>query len=116
MRDPRIDKLAQVLVNYSTGVKPGQIVRITGSPEALSLMEAIYEHALRAGAHPYVRCAPESLQDLFFQLAGDEQLKYVSPIATHEVETIDVSIGVWAEANTKSLSRVDPARQSLGAL
>ncbi|MEE9211905.1 MAG: aminopeptidase [Phycisphaeraceae bacterium] len=115
MRDPRLDKLAGVIVAYSTGVKRGQLVRITGDPVALPLLEAIYEAALRLGAHPYLKCAPGSLQDLFFEHADDEQLKYVSPLARHEVETIDVSIGLWAETNTKALSRVDPHRQSLAS-
>lgn len=111
MRDPRLDKLARVLVEYSTGIKAGQLVRLTGDPVALPLLEAIYEAALKAGAHPYVKCAPDSLQDLFYEHATDEQLKFVSPLAMKEIETIDVSIGLWAETNTKSQSRVDPKRQ-----
>jgi aminopeptidase len=115
LRDQRLDQLARVLVNYSTGIKPGQIVRISGDPIAQPLLEALYEHALRAGAHPYVKCSPEALQDLFFEAASDEQLQFVSPIVQHEVETIDVSIGIWAETNTKSLSRVDPRKQGLAS-
>ena len=30
MTDPRLEKLADVLVNYSTGVQPGHLVRLTG--------------------------------------------------------------------------------------
>lgn len=115
MRDPRLDKLARVLVAYSTGVKPGQLVRISGDPVALPLMEAIYEHVIRAGAHVQFRCAPDSLQDLFFAYASDEQLRYLNPLALEEIKTIDVSIGIWAETNTKSLTRVDPKRQSIAS-
>ncbi len=111
MRDQRLDQLARVLVEYSTAVKPGQIVRITGDPVAIPLLEAVYEQTVRAGGHPHLRCVPDSLRDMFFELASDEQLEYVSPLVFHEVETIDVSIGLWAETNTKSLSRVDPKRQ-----
>ena len=32
MRDPRFTRLADVLVNYSVGVKKGQLVRISGPP------------------------------------------------------------------------------------
>jgi aminopeptidase len=115
LRDPRLDQLARVLVHYSIGVKPGQLVKISGDPIAQPLIEAIYEHALRAGAHPYVKCSPDALQNLFFEFASEEQLQYVSPLVQHEVETIDVSIGIWAETNTKSLSRVDPRKQSLAS-
>ncbi len=115
MRDGYLDKLAQVLVQYSTKVKRGDLVRISGEPVALPLLEAIYERCLRAGAHPFLKVAPESLQDIFYELADDEQLQYVSPIAKYEIEQVDVSIGLWAETNTKSLSQVDPQRQSLAS-
>ena len=111
MRDPRIQKLAQVLVHYSTGVKPGQLVRLTGDPVAMPLLEAIYEQVVQAGAHPMLRCAPDSLSDLFFEHANDAQLDYLNPLLLEEIKTIDVSIGLWADTNTKALSRVDPAQQ-----
>lgn len=113
MRDARLDKLASVLVNYSARVKPGQLVRVSGDPVAMPLLEAIYEAVLKAGAHPQLRCVPASLQDIFFRHASDEQLQYVSSLAKYEIETIDVSIGLWAEVNTKAQSRVDPAKQGM---
>ena len=115
VRDQRLDKLARVLVEYSTRVQPGQLVRISGDPVALPLLEAIYEAVVKVGAHPYLRCSPASLEDLFYEYANDEQLKYVSPLTQHEYEQIDVSIGIWAETNTKGLSRVDPGKQSLAS-
>ncbi len=115
MRDPMLDKLADVLVRYSTEVKPGQLVRLSGDPIALPLMDALYEAVLKVGAHPQVRLAPDHLQEIFYELANEEQLKYVSPLVKHEYETIDVSIGIWAETNTKALSRVDPKKQGLAS-
>lgn len=111
MRDPRVEQLARVIVEYSVNVRPGQLVRLTGDPVALPLLEAIYEHALRRGAHPYIKCAPDALSEIFYDAAGDEQLGYVNPIAQYEMATIDVSISLWADTNTKRLSRVDPQRQ-----
>ena len=115
MRDIRLDKLAKILVEYSTEVKPGQLVRVAGDTVGLPLLEAIYEHALRMGAHPFVKAAPSSAQEIFYEMASEEQLQYLSPIARHEVETIDVSISLWAETNTKSLSMVDPKRQGIAS-
>ncbi len=112
MRDPRVDKLAQVLVHYATGVKPGQLVRITSDPCAMPLVEAIYEHVIRAGAIAYLNCAPGVFQELFFKHATDAQLDYVSPLSLKEIEIIDVSIGIWAETNTKAMTNVDPAKQA----
>lgn len=111
MHDPRLHKLAEVLVHYSTKVKPGQIVRISGGASSIPLIEALYEEVLKAGGHPIVRCSPESLADLYFEFATDEQLDYLSPLAVQESEMVDVSIGIWADVNTKAMTRVDPARQ-----
>ncbi|MBB6430429.1 aminopeptidase [Algisphaera agarilytica] len=115
MRDPRITALAKVLVHYSTGVKPGQLVRIAGDPVAMPLVEAVYEQVLKAGGHPLVRLSPGSCTDLFYEHANEEQLQYVNPLLLEEVKTIDAAIGFWADTNTKSLSRVDPKKQGLSS-
>ncbi len=115
MRDQRLDKLADVIVNYSTGVKPGQLVRVTGDPVATPLMEALYEALIKAGAHVIVKMSPDSFNEIFYRCANEEQLRYVSPLAIQEVQTIDVSIGLWADTNTKSLTNVDPRRQAMAS-
>ena len=115
LRDPSVDKLAKVLVEYSVGLQPGDLVRISGDAVALPMLEAVYEQALCAGAQPYVKLTDSSFEDLFYQVATRQQLEFVSPILKHEVETIDASIGLWAETNTKRLSQVDPSRQSLAS-
>jgi aminopeptidase len=115
MRDPRLDKLAQVIVRYSTEVKKGQLVRIAGEPVAIPLIEAIYEEVVKAGAHPFVQCVPDSLGEIFFEHAREHQLKYVSPITKFTVNKIDVSIGLWAETNTKAMTNVDPRKQAMAS-
>jgi aminopeptidase len=113
MRDPRLEKLADVIVNYSVGVKPGQVVRISSPAVATPLVLEIYRSVVRAGGHPLVRVSPEELQEIFLKDATDEQLRFVNPISLFEIERIDCSIGVWADENTKSLSNVDPKRMGL---
>ena len=113
MRDPRLEKLADVLVNYSVGVTKGQVVRISGPPVAQPLIVEIYRKTIAAGGHPLVRMAPEELQEIFLKTATDEQLQYVSPLSMLEYERIDCSIGIWGEENTKALTNVDPKKIGL---
>lgn len=113
MRDPRLEKLADVLVNYSTGVKPGQLVRITGSPVASPLVVELYRKVVAAGGHPMVRMAPDELAEIMLKHGSDEQLKFVNPVATFEVEQVDVAISIWADENTKALTNTDPKRMGL---
>jgi len=113
VRDTRLDKLARVLVEYSTHIKPGQIVRVAGPPVAIPLIEAISEAVIKAGAHVLVRCVPPTVQEMLLAHGSDEQLQFLNPLALEEGKTIDVSIGLWAETNTKALTRCDPKRQAM---
>ncbi len=115
MRDPRLDKLADLLVNYSTAVKKGDLCRITGNVVGLPLIEALNEKVLLAGGHPLVFLTSEALGEARFRLASDEQLAFVSPLCAFMVEKIDVSLGLWAEENTKSATNVDPRKQTLSS-
>src|SRR5688500_3144392 len=110
MRDPRLEKLADVLVNYSVGVKKDNVVRLNGPPLSQPLIVELYRKVIAAGGHTLVRMSPEELGEIFYKHASEEQLKYVSPLQIREYETIDCSIGIWAEENTKSLTNVDPKR------
>jgi aminopeptidase len=107
MRDPRLEKLADVLVNYSVGVKKGQSVRITGSPVSQPLIIELYRKALAAGGHPLVRVTPDELSEIFYKNASEAQLAYFSPVAMYEIEQVDCSIGIWANENTKALTGCD---------
>jgi aminopeptidase len=113
MNDPRIDKLADVLVRYSTRVKKGDVVTITGEPSAAPICNAVYAAVLRAGGHPFVYPRSEDLNELMLTHASDEQLTHTNPILKHIYDTVDVQISFWAEQNTKYLSRFDPRRVAL---
>ncbi|MFN3167816.1 MAG: aminopeptidase [Phycisphaeraceae bacterium] len=113
MRDQRLDKLADVLVNYSVKVRPGQLVRVTGDAVGSPLLEAVFEAVLKAGGHPLLRITDSACNDILMQTASDEQLKYVDPVLMAEVNEIDATVGLWADVNTKSATRVDPKRAGL---
>lgn len=115
MRDPRLDKLAKVLVNYSVAVKKDHIVRISGPSVAEPLILAVYREVLRAGGMPMIRMAPDECTEIFLKEASERQLKYCSPLSIKEIETINATIGVWADDNTKALTNIDPKRQAMSA-
>jgi len=112
MRDSRIDALAQILVRYSTKVQPGETCAIRATTNAEPLVQAIYEEILRAGGHPVFFLSPVEAQPAFFDLAGDDQLDYVAEPMRWPYEKADVAFAIMADANTRALSQVDPARQS----
>ena len=113
MTDPRFAKLADVLVNYSTGVKPGDLVRLSGPAVGRPLLVELYRAALKAGGYPFVWVTLDECQEIKLLEANDDQLTFANPIEAYAVEKIDVSISLWGEDNTKALTQVDAARQGL---
>lgn len=113
MHDPRLVKLADVIVKYSVAVRKDDLVRISGPPAAGPLITAVYRKVLEAGGHPFVRMAPEECTELLLKHGSDSQLSFVNPLALEEVKRIDVSIGIWASQNTKALTHTDPSRQAI---
>ncbi|MFU8796374.1 MAG: aminopeptidase, partial [Dehalococcoidia bacterium] len=66
MADPRVEAVAKILVDYSTEVKPNQLVRITGAPEGAPLLLAVYQRVLEHGANPWLQIGLDGAQELFF--------------------------------------------------
>ena len=57
LRDPRAERLAKILVGYSTKVKEGEVVAIDGDSAAEPLLLAVYEEVLKAGGNPIMNVA-----------------------------------------------------------
>ena len=108
MTDPRVEKLAEVLVKYSVQIKPGDKVIIQGETVAEPLLKAVYAKVLQAGGHPLMMATLPGTNALFFRYASDAQLTHVPEPMKLVMETYDASIGIMSSANTKALSNVDP--------
>jgi aminopeptidase len=113
MSDQRLDKLAEVLVHYSTGVRRGELVSLHGPVLAEALLVPLYREVVRAGGHPLVYMAPEDCARILLQEGSPEQLSFLNPLDLREVETVDVAIHVLATENTRVLTNIDPAKQAL---
>ena len=94
MKDSRVEALAQILVRYSTKVKPGDVCVIQGTTTGEPLIQAVYEEILRAGGLPVMQLTTEAAAAAFFELANDDQLDWVQPPAEWTAENADVRIVV----------------------
>ena len=112
MRDPRAERLAKILVGYSTEVKEGEVVSIDGESAAAPLLLAVYEEVLKAGANPILNVSLEGQAVSYYKHASDAQLGWISPVAEWMVDNADVRIAIGASANTRELSGVPPERQT----
>ena len=113
--DARIERLADVLVNYSLQAQSGQLVAVQGSPLASPLILAVYQRLLDAGAHPMSVVALPGTDELMMKHGNDDQVGYITPVQRSVIEDCDGMLSIISETNTRRLSGVDPARQRLAA-
>ncbi len=112
MPDPRVTKLAKVLIHYALEIKPGQMLQIRTHPLAEELTLAAYEEAIKAGANVFISNAVPGADEVFLKHASDAQLDFVSPIRKLVAETFDASLNLWTEHNTRELSGIDPSKMA----
>jgi len=113
MSDPRVAKLAQVLVHYSLDLQPGDKFRIRTTPLAEELSLAVYKEAVLTGAHITVLNGLPGAAEIFYKHASDAQLEFISPVSKLITETWEADLYIDAEHNTRELSAVDPARMAI---
>jgi len=111
--DPRVKRLAETLIHYSIKLKKGQLIRIQGEATAMPLIKAVYEEAVKVGAHPYTMIRIPDNEETMLKHGSDAQLKYISPVKKVESRKIDAMVAIWGTENTKYLSGADPKRQAL---
>jgi len=108
--DARVEKLAQVLVQYSMSIRCNDRVYVQGSSLAEPLLKAILVEVLKAGGHPHVRAQLPGAEELFYRYASDDQLQHVAPATRLLYETYDAMISIWSAANTRELTNVPPQK------
>ena len=111
MADSRILKLAQVITEYSTEIKPGDRVYITASPAAQPLTLAVIEQVIKRGGLPHITAGsgyhhldlvPGALE-LMLKYGSEEQLQYLNPFERMAVNEVEVDGEVLHAMDLRSL-------------
>jgi aminopeptidase len=108
--DPRVGRLADVVVQYSLGLQPGKLTTIESPALAEPLVLELTRAVLEAGAHPHVKLSVAGTDHAFMSEASDEQVARLTPWAVDEMTVVDSRIAVHADYNTRELSAIDPAK------
>ncbi|MDF1501047.1 MAG: aminopeptidase [Anaerolineales bacterium] len=115
MTDIRTERLAELIVEYSVKVQPGERIAITGTTLSEPLMLALQSSVLKAGGHPHLIAAFPEADARLMREADDDQIAYVNPYLKMVIEEFDSFIQIASDGNTRRLSSVTPARQGLRA-
>lgn len=106
MRDPRIQQLANNLINYSVNLQPGEkiLIEVIGSPG--NLPEELVKETYKAGGIPFITIKDPELQRAFMMGATVEQVKMMARYELERMKDMDAYIGVRAGNNTSESSDV----------
>ncbi|MGD2162338.1 MAG: aminopeptidase, partial [Anaerolineales bacterium] len=116
MNDPRVDRLAEVYVGYSTEIQPGDRVLIEAEPAAEPIVRATFKAILEAGGHPHLfislggQTTLTGLDDVFLQYANEDQIDYPPTFYNLVYEQFDARIRIHSESNTRRLTNTDKAK------
>ena len=84
-----LNKYAQLLVNYSLEVQPGERVMVDSTTLAEPLIREIYREILKAGGIPHIDMKFRGQNRILIDTANDEQLAYISPLYAKAMEEFE---------------------------
>jgi len=106
MLDPRITKLADVLINYSTEMKPGENVLIEAIDVPQSIVGELIRLTREAGANPLVTIKNNEITRSLLIHSSDEQLQLIADVESMRMKQVQAYIGVRGTHNITELSDV----------
>ncbi len=113
MRDPRIRKVADVLVHHSTRLQAGEKVLIEAIDAPEPVVLALVEAATDAGAHPVVLLKNYRIFRHLLQRASVEALELTAAAETRLMDGVDAYIAVRGSDNISELADVPTDRLRL---
>lgn len=113
MRDPRITKLAQVLVHYSVKLQKGEKLLIENTGIQQELVSAIIEEAYKAGGHPFVELKDPKIMRSLLMGANETQLKAWEKYEATVMKEMDAYIAIRSGDNINELSDVPAEKNKL---
>ncbi|TGU73890.1 aminopeptidase, partial [Mesorhizobium sp. M00.F.Ca.ET.186.01.1.1] len=104
--DPRIEQLADVLVNYSTKVQKGENVLIYSIGDVTDLTKAVIAKVYAAGGNPYVQLIDQSIQRELLLGVNEDQLGIMREADVSFMKQMDCYIGIRGGDNISDLADV----------
>ncbi len=107
MKDQRLGKFAEILLEHSLKVKEGENVVIRTGYLAKPLIDEFYRRVVDKGANAFVHVLSDPQRKYFMENATPRQLENISAMYDGIYEKADAVLVIEAPENTKHLSNVD---------
>ncbi|MBR9691724.1 aminopeptidase [Candidatus Woesearchaeota archaeon] len=113
MTDPRVKRLAEILVNYSIKIKKRSVINLSFGVDAKELALEVYKLILKKGAYPIVNPSVQGFAYAYYKNASKEQLNRFPKLAMYEAKMADGEIHIGADYNTREFTKIDPKKIAL---
>lgn len=110
MIDPRVIRLAEILVSHSVRVQAGERVLIEAFDMAPEVVALLVERVAAAGGLPLVETRANRVLRALYRTATDEQMELIGGLELARMKAVQGYIGVRGTENSTELSDV-PAEQ-----
>lgn len=112
--DPRIKKLADVLVNYSCKVQKGEKVLVSYEGESTKpLARQIIKEIYAKGGYPYTEIRDSSITREILLGAEEKQIEFMCEYQLKQMQGMDAYIAIRASDNVSELSDVPTGQMSM---
>jgi aminopeptidase len=113
MRDPRIKKLAEILVGYSINVQPGENVLVEMIGSERELLKCVIEEIAARGGRPFVELTDRSVERTLLRNATKEMIETWASYDMKRMKLMQGYIGIRSGENINELSDVPSEQYSL---
>lgn len=110
MIDPRVNKLSDLLVNYSTKVKPGDRVLIDAYDVPSEMVSALISCVAQAGGFPFVETNESAVLRSLYMTATKEQMEILGKSQLEFMQQVQCYIALRGSLNISELSDVPDER------
>lgn len=113
LKDPRVNKLANMLVNYSTELKKGDKVLIEVTGNHPYIITELIKETYKVGAQPFVQLNNPLVERALITGYTEEQLDYLAAHDAKRMRDMQAYIGIRAGENSFELSDVPTDKMQL---
>jgi len=113
MMDPRYEKLADVLIGYSTELRKGEKILIETFDIPEEMVVALVRRTVEAGGIPLIDTKHNVALRALYANASEEQMRLIGDIEKYRMERMDAYIGLRGSHNISELSDVPSDRMKL---
>lgn len=113
MLDPRITKLADLLINYSCALKPGENILIEAIDVPHAFTKALVRAAAAVGGRPLVLLKSPEINRALALAGSEEQMSIIADIEQAQMQRAQCYIGARGSHNVSEFSDVPSDKRKL---